>query len=238
MGPVSFTYSARVPAAIDKVFALIADPLRMPEWLPRCVAVKATTSDRVGKGARYKVTFQRDTHRHEAVIEIIDFAAAHVWLGRDLPSCRVQNILWSRLGGRVYQGLPEAHLAANGLSVVAQRPVLPAAECPPDVRRADQQSEKSVDAIKHVRRTSCVGPSSEPPPYDARRTAFAIRTRRSRHPATRRRAASCRIRSGRTCRRSRGLPPARRSDQSDTRFRRRNCPRTSSRCCRSPADAR
>src|SRR6266550_1965652 len=79
MGPVSFTYSARVPAAIDQVFALIADPLRMPEWLPRCVAVKATTSDRVGTGARYKVTFQRDTHRHEAVIEIIDFAPPHTF---------------------------------------------------------------------------------------------------------------------------------------------------------------
>ena len=57
MGPVSFTYSARIPTAIDKVFALISDPLQMPSWLPRCVDVKATTNDRVGKGARYKVTF-------------------------------------------------------------------------------------------------------------------------------------------------------------------------------------
>lgn len=79
MGPVSFTYSASVQSPIDRVFALISDPLRMPEWLPRCVAVKATTSDRVGKGARYKVTFQRDAHRHEAVIEIIDFQAPHTF---------------------------------------------------------------------------------------------------------------------------------------------------------------
>src|SRR6266581_7891853 len=79
MGPVSFTYSASVPAPIDKVFALIADPLRMPEWLPRCIAVKATTNDRVGKGARYKLTFQRDTSRHEAVIEIIDYSAPHTF---------------------------------------------------------------------------------------------------------------------------------------------------------------
>src|SRR5205823_3362658 len=75
MGPVSFTYSSSVPAPIDKVFALISDPLRMPEWLPRCIAVKATTNDRTpGKGARYKLTFQRDVHRHESVIEIIDFS--------------------------------------------------------------------------------------------------------------------------------------------------------------------
>ena len=78
MRPVSFTYSGTVPAPIDKVFALISDPMRMPEWLPRCVAVKATTNDaRVGKGSRFKVTFQRDANRHEAVIEIIDFQSPH-----------------------------------------------------------------------------------------------------------------------------------------------------------------
>jgi len=48
MGPVSFTYSASVPSPIDNVFALISNPLRMPEWLPRCIAVKATTNDRAG----------------------------------------------------------------------------------------------------------------------------------------------------------------------------------------------
>jgi len=80
MGPVSFTYSASVPAPIDRVFALISDPLRMHEWLPSCVAVKATTGNRnAGKGARYKLTFQRDTHQHESVIEIIDFSAPHTF---------------------------------------------------------------------------------------------------------------------------------------------------------------
>ena len=80
MGPVSFTYSGTVPAPIDKVFALISEPLRMPEWLPRCIAVKATTNeDRPGKGARYKLTFQRDIHRHESVIEIIDFSPPHTF---------------------------------------------------------------------------------------------------------------------------------------------------------------
>jgi uncharacterized protein YndB with AHSA1/START domain len=79
MRPVSFTYSASVPSPIDKVFALISNPLRMPEWLPRCIAVKETTGERVGKGARYKLTFQRDEIRHESVIEIIDFQPPHTF---------------------------------------------------------------------------------------------------------------------------------------------------------------
>ena len=80
MAPVSFTYSGTVPAPMDKVFALIADPLRMPEWLPRCIAVKATTQDKTpGKGARYKLTFQRAVQQHECVIEIIDYSAPHTF---------------------------------------------------------------------------------------------------------------------------------------------------------------
>ena len=78
MRAVSFTYSGTVPAPIDKVFALISEPLRMPEWLPRCIAVKATTDEGRGrKGSRYKLTFQRDIQRHESVIEIIDFSPPH-----------------------------------------------------------------------------------------------------------------------------------------------------------------
>ena len=77
MSPVSFTYSGLVQVPIDRVFALIADPLRMPEWLPRCIAVKATTDGRPGKGARYKLTFQRHAIRHESVIEVIDFSPPH-----------------------------------------------------------------------------------------------------------------------------------------------------------------
>src|SRR5437899_12542724 len=83
MGPVSFTYSSTVPAPIDKVFALISNPARMPEWLPRCVDVKATTHDKSpGKRARYKRTFQRDAHQHESLIAIIDFSPPHTfgWL--------------------------------------------------------------------------------------------------------------------------------------------------------------
>ena len=77
MGPVSFTYSGHVQTPIDRVFALISDPERMPEWLPRCVAAKAGIPARQGKGARYTVTFQRDEVRHETVIEVIEFSAPH-----------------------------------------------------------------------------------------------------------------------------------------------------------------
>lgn len=79
MGPVSFTYSGHVQAPIDRVFALISDPLRMPEWLPRCVAVKPGTPEREGKGARWHVTFllKRNALQHESLIEIIDFSPPH-----------------------------------------------------------------------------------------------------------------------------------------------------------------
>ena len=100
MGPVSFTYSASVPAAIDNVFALISDPVRMPEWLPRCVAVQATTNHKFpGKGARYKLTFQRESHRHEAVIEIIDFQAPHTFGWVEIITGRDQKP-FSRWGSR------------------------------------------------------------------------------------------------------------------------------------------
>ena len=97
MGPVSFTYSASVPSPIDKVFDLISDPLRMPEWLPRCVDVKATTNDKSAtKGARYKLTFQRDRQRHESVIEIIDFQRPHTfgWVE-----------IYHRVGSKTFFGL-------------------------------------------------------------------------------------------------------------------------------------
>ncbi|MGH7529568.1 MAG: SRPBCC family protein [Gemmatimonadales bacterium] len=77
MGPVSFTYSGVVQVPIDRVFDLISDPLRMPEWLPRCIAVKPSAPERQGKGARYTVTFQRDAIRHESVIEIIEYSPPH-----------------------------------------------------------------------------------------------------------------------------------------------------------------
>jgi len=85
-----------VPAPIDHVYALISDPLRLPEWLPRCVGVKATTAERVVKGARFKLTFQNHANRHESVIEIIDHQPPHSfgWVE-----------IYHRAGSKTYFGL-------------------------------------------------------------------------------------------------------------------------------------
>src|SRR2546428_7465402 len=76
MGPVSFTYSARVPAPIDKVFALISDPMRMPEWLPRCGAAKAKTYDTDGNRAPCQEPVPRRTYPHQAADVMNGFCSA------------------------------------------------------------------------------------------------------------------------------------------------------------------
>src|SRR2546427_9501140 len=58
MRPVSFTYSGTVGAPIDRVFALITDPGRMPEWLPGCRSVKPAPK-LSGKGDRHRIIFER-----------------------------------------------------------------------------------------------------------------------------------------------------------------------------------
>ena len=72
MRPVSFTYSGTVGAPIDRVFALITDPGRMPEWLPGCRSVTPAPK-LTGKGDRHRILFERDGRRVDAEIEIIDY---------------------------------------------------------------------------------------------------------------------------------------------------------------------
>ncbi len=55
MRPVSHTLIDHVRAPIDRVFALLSDPARMPEWLPGCTAVEAEAP--LKHGARVKVRF-------------------------------------------------------------------------------------------------------------------------------------------------------------------------------------
>jgi len=68
MPPVSHTLIDHVRAPIDRVFALLNDPARMPEWLPGCSAVEAEGP--LKYGARFKVRF--GTRLTEC--EIVDFA--------------------------------------------------------------------------------------------------------------------------------------------------------------------
>src|SRR5205814_991546 len=57
---------------IDKVFALITDPSRMPEWLPGCQSVKPAPK-LTGRGDRHRIFFERDGRRIDVEIEVIDY---------------------------------------------------------------------------------------------------------------------------------------------------------------------
>jgi len=68
MRPVTRTLIDHVRAPIDRVFALLSDPARMPEWLPDCSAVEITGP--LKNGARFKARF--GTRLTE--FEVVDFA--------------------------------------------------------------------------------------------------------------------------------------------------------------------
>ncbi len=78
MPPVSHALIDRVRAPVDRVFALLSDPARMPEWLPGCTAVEA--EGQLKHGARFKVRF--GTRLTE--FEIVDFAPPNTfgWVER------------------------------------------------------------------------------------------------------------------------------------------------------------
>ncbi len=68
MRRVTRTLIDHVRAPIDRVFALLSDPARMPEWLPGCSAVE--TEGPLKHGARLQARF--GTRLTE--FEIVDFA--------------------------------------------------------------------------------------------------------------------------------------------------------------------
>src|SRR5213594_3334707 len=73
---------SHIGAPIEKVFALLSDPARIPEWLPSAKAAALTGPMR--KGARVKVRFGET---RETEFEIVDFSAPNT-LG------------WAERGGR------------------------------------------------------------------------------------------------------------------------------------------
>ena len=81
MRPVSFTYTGTVGAPIDKVFALITDPARMPEWLPGCQSVKPAPK-LTGRGDRHRIHFERNGRKADCVIEVIEFTrpTTYAWV--------------------------------------------------------------------------------------------------------------------------------------------------------------
>lgn len=67
MRPVTHTLIDKVAAPIERVFALLTDPARMPQWLPGCSG--AEVSGPVKKGARIKPRFGA----RESEFEVVDF---------------------------------------------------------------------------------------------------------------------------------------------------------------------
>ena len=68
--PVDIIHTGTIGAPIEKVFALLTDPQRIPDWLPGCSAI--VPKDGVVKvGARFHLEMGSRGNRVE--IEVIDF---------------------------------------------------------------------------------------------------------------------------------------------------------------------
>jgi len=78
MRPMSHTLIESVAASVVQLFALLTDPLRIPEWMPGCDSVHCQTPLR--KGARFTARFGR----RETEFEVVDFAppATFGWVER------------------------------------------------------------------------------------------------------------------------------------------------------------
>ena len=83
MKPIDHTLVSKVGAPIEKVFALLSDPARIPEWLPACQAAETRGQGPLRKGARLKVRFGAT---RETEFEIVDFTAPNTlgWAERGL----------------------------------------------------------------------------------------------------------------------------------------------------------
>ncbi|HEY6784726.1 MAG TPA: SRPBCC family protein [Gemmatimonadales bacterium] len=71
MRPVSSVLTATISAPSDRVFAILTDVAKIPQWLPGCRSVDA--SGPVRKGARLRVNFLSG---RATELEIVDFTPA------------------------------------------------------------------------------------------------------------------------------------------------------------------
>ena len=72
MRTVSFIHSGLVGAQIDKVFDLLTDPARVPDWLPGCQTVKRVDGP-PGKGQRWRLRMQTPFRIADLVVEVIEY---------------------------------------------------------------------------------------------------------------------------------------------------------------------
>jgi uncharacterized protein YndB with AHSA1/START domain len=68
MRPTSNTFSAAIAVPLDRVFDLLSNPARFPEWFPGCVSAEAKGPIR--KGARIQVSFPAE---RSTELEVVDF---------------------------------------------------------------------------------------------------------------------------------------------------------------------
>lgn len=59
---ISFTHTIDVPVPVERVFRVVDDPARVPEWLARCVAMEQLTPGPVAVGTKLRYTY-RDAGR-------------------------------------------------------------------------------------------------------------------------------------------------------------------------------
>ena len=72
--PTAYTFSGVVAAPIEKVFDLLTDPTRIPDWLPTCHAVTAK-GDALFKGERFSLRIETPRRATEIHAEVIDYTA-------------------------------------------------------------------------------------------------------------------------------------------------------------------
>ena len=90
--PVSYCATGRVPGEIQRAFAVLTDPARMPQWLPGCGA--AVSDDPIAPGVHIRVRFRSRV----TDFEVIDHAPPHRY-GWAERGQRTGWRVWFRLDG-------------------------------------------------------------------------------------------------------------------------------------------
>jgi len=71
MGPATYQFSGAIGAPIEKVFALLTDPARIPDWFPGCRDALARSP--IKKGASLKLHLRTPLRSLEIEIAVIDY---------------------------------------------------------------------------------------------------------------------------------------------------------------------
>jgi uncharacterized protein YndB with AHSA1/START domain len=72
MRPISVTVTGLVAAPIERVFDLLTDPKRMPDWFPGCQSVLVDSSPG-RKGERWRLRLRTPTRIADIHLEILEY---------------------------------------------------------------------------------------------------------------------------------------------------------------------